>query len=305
MEAFMENETPNFYPLTNDFMFKAVFGNRRNTDMLKQLLQTTLTLPTEELKSIKVLDPLFQRVFKKEKQSVLDVRLETSGSIQINVEMQVLKLKDFTQRIIYYLSKLSTDQIHSGDSYDKLKQSICVVIADHIVSKDNTDYINSFVFKNKKTNEIWTELQKVVIIELPKLPEKYNNTDAWEFFKCFTFKTEKEFAMFAKQHPKIKPLYENVKRLSLTTRLRMIAELREKARRDDLARLGAAIDEGREEMAKEMEAKTKEMVKKLAKKSKKLTEKSKKLAKKSKENEELKRENERLNEKIRQLGKDI
>jgi hypothetical protein len=88
----------------------------------------------------------------------------------------------------------------------------------------------------EKTNEIWTELQKVVIIELPKLPEKCNGTDgtddadAWEFFKCFTLKTKKEFAMFAKQHPKTKPLYENVKRLSFTTRLRMIADMRENER---------------------------------------------------------------------------
>jgi predicted transposase/invertase (TIGR01784 family) len=199
---------------------------------LRMLLQTIPGLEQTEITKIRILDPFLKRLFARDKMGILDIHIQTKSGKHINIEMQVERGAGTKQRIIFYLSKLSTEQIGIGQKYSRIKQSICAMLTGYVLFPASSDYIHSFVFMNEKTGEIWTDLQKVVIIELPKIPVDDDNTSNWEILSCFNLNNAEELKMFALKHPKVKPICDNVVRLNFIRSVRMIAESREKLKRD-------------------------------------------------------------------------
>ncbi|GMO45610.1 MAG: hypothetical protein Ta2G_00530 [Termitinemataceae bacterium] len=236
-----------FYTLQNDFVFKSVFASKRDKAPLKMLLQILPGLEHEEIMEITLLDPFFRRLFAGDKIGILDIKAETKNGKQVNIDMQVEKLKGDKQRIIFYLSRLTAEQIGIGDQYFQIKPSICAMITGHVLFPESSKYVHTFVFMNEETKEIWTDLQRVVIIELPKVPKDDDKSEGWELLKCFTLKNEEELKMFAQKHQRVKPICDKVIHLNLRRELRMFAESREKYRRDMTAMKDYAWDEGHAE----------------------------------------------------------
>jgi predicted transposase/invertase (TIGR01784 family) len=250
-----------FYTLTNDAVIKAIFADKKDMSALRMLLKTIPGLEQSEITHIKILDPFLKRMFAKDKQGVLDLHLETRGGKHINVEMQVQRSAGTKQRIVFYLSKLAIEQIGIAQKYTRIKQSICAMLADYVEFPKSKDYIHSFVFMNEKTYEPWTDLQKVVIIELPKVPSDDDKSSEWELLKCFNLKTTEEFDMFGERHPKVRPICENVVKFNLLQSLRLLAESREKLRRDIASYKEYAWDEGWDEGHAAAKAEADEVIK--------------------------------------------
>jgi predicted transposase/invertase (TIGR01784 family) len=74
------------------------------------------------------------------------------------------------KRLVYYAAKLLQEQIKRGQDWGKLHQVISIVICNHDLLPDEQSYINSYEFRNGRTNRSFTDLIKFVILELPKLP---------------------------------------------------------------------------------------------------------------------------------------
>jgi predicted transposase/invertase (TIGR01784 family) len=60
----------------------------------------------------------------------------------------------------------------------------------------------------------FTDLLKVVILELPKLPEKGDEA-VWPWLQFFKCKKQEEFEMLAMKHPELKEAVSCVKKMSL------------------------------------------------------------------------------------------
>lgn len=56
-----------------------------------------------------------------EKYSRMDIRMKANGRL-INVEMQIKDEGDYKDRSLYYLSKLYSGQLKSGEVYGSLNQ---------------------------------------------------------------------------------------------------------------------------------------------------------------------------------------
>jgi predicted transposase/invertase (TIGR01784 family) len=104
------------------------------------LLQILPGLEKEEIEKITILDPFLKRVFAKDKMGILDIHIETKTGKRINVEMQVERGAGTKQRIIFYLSKLTIEQVGIGEKYTEIKQSICAMIAGHVLFPRSSDY---------------------------------------------------------------------------------------------------------------------------------------------------------------------
>jgi hypothetical protein len=48
------------------------------------------------------------------------------------------------ERIIFYLSKLITEQIGKGTDYENIKRGICIVITDYILAPESSVYHDQF-----------------------------------------------------------------------------------------------------------------------------------------------------------------
>ncbi|MDR1637165.1 MAG: Rpn family recombination-promoting nuclease/putative transposase, partial [Treponema sp.] len=194
-------------PLADD-VFKGIFADQRNIDNLADFLMPIARLPAEEYSRLTIVDPYLRRLFKKDKQGILDVKVLTKSGKVINVEVQVCRFAAIRKRILYYLARLIGEQLRRGDKYERIQQTIVVIICDHLipgepgqaeepgylsgmVSGDGRPggkerYLNSFSIRNDEDGETFTELVKIITIELPKVPRKRDGNAAWPWARFFT-----------------------------------------------------------------------------------------------------------------------
>jgi len=157
--------------------------------------------------------PLLRKVFKTEKSGIVDLKLNTKSGKIIHIELQVEKRSNMRNRILYYASRLIGDQLKLGDDYEKLRQSITIVICDHNLLEKESSYINVYELRNEEKNS-FTELLKIIILELPKLPEKLDRI-VWPWLKFFKCTEKEEFEMLALKYPELEKPVFCAKKMSL------------------------------------------------------------------------------------------
>jgi len=169
-----------------DFAFKQIFGEQQNIGNTRAFLKTLLDVPEDEYDNLTVVSPNLGSIFRRGKRGIVDIRLTTKSGKIIHIELQVEKRKNMKNRITYYLAKNLSDQLKWGDDYIKLHQVISIVICDHNLLEEEDYYYNEYGLKNDKNN-YFTKLQKLIILELPKLPETQDSV-IWPWLKFLTCK---------------------------------------------------------------------------------------------------------------------
>ena len=227
---------------SNDFVFKRIFGIARNAPLLVDLLSSATGLPPEEFNRLRLVDPHLRKEDARDKLAVLDVRVETKSGMSIDIEIQVNNHPWLRERMVYYLSKMVTGQIHEGDNYDKIKKSVIILITDFSFIDDSPDCLNRYQLVNIKNGSVFSEALEINTLELPKMDNDRSllGTRLREWLMFFRAKTEEEFMLAAQKNPKVGRAVAILKRLSADERARMIAEDHEKARRDQAACLKGA-----------------------------------------------------------------
>ena len=73
--------------VTNDYVFKRIFGKQGNESILKDFLIAVLELPIEEIEIVK--DAHLDRAVVENKSGILDIKATLNNKIIVNIEMQV------------------------------------------------------------------------------------------------------------------------------------------------------------------------------------------------------------------------
>ena len=229
----MKYET--FISPLEDYAFKQIFGEQQNIENTRGFLKTLLDVPEDEYDNLTVVSPNLLSIFRRGKRGIVDVRLTTKSGKIIHVELQVEKRKNMRNRITYYLCRNLSDQLKWGDNYNKLRQVISIVICNHNLLEEEDYYHTEYGMKNDK-NRYFTELQKLIILELPKLPEEEDGP-LWPWLRFFTCKKKEEYEMLAKKHPELKKTVQCVRKMSLLEQWRDIQFHRNLAKHDERNRL--------------------------------------------------------------------
>jgi predicted transposase/invertase (TIGR01784 family) len=246
MEKTMKQKK-DFIPPMDDDVAKNLFGDRKNMRFTTGFLTPMLGLPEDEYRKLAIANPALLRRWKTDKLCILDVLVETNSGIVVHVEFQVEGQTDFIKRITYYLAKLIADQMGSGFKYDQVHPTISVVITSHPVKPGEPGYLNSYGMCNLKTGGLFTDLQKLIIVDLSKVPETDDGTALWPWLKFLKCKSLKEIEMLVVAHPEIGPMVVEYKKMTLGQRWRAIREEKEKIWRDKMAREDFVREEGKQE----------------------------------------------------------
>ncbi|MCL1863466.1 MAG: Rpn family recombination-promoting nuclease/putative transposase [Defluviitaleaceae bacterium] len=233
-------------PVTSDFIFKLIFGDQRNVDILADFLKSVLNIPDEEYDTITIIDPYVKKEATDDKYSVLDVKLHTKSKNIIHIEIQLWPLPELKERSIYQQSKMITEQMSSGENWKTIKRVVSIIITNHDLIKEDDDYHHQFRYRTKYGVE-FTDLKEINTLELSKLPETTENTDLWYWMKFIKSNDGEVLDMIAERKPQMKKAVGFLKELSADERTRMLYEEREKARRDWVSLMGGARNEGRNE----------------------------------------------------------
>ena len=270
-------------PLSNDYVFKRIFGKGGNERILKSLLEAILKI---HIQKIEIKNPEIPKEAIDEKLSILDIRAEINENTIIDIEMQVGNTTAIDRRLVVYNAKLIAGDIKVSEEYNKAKDTIVICILNDNVLKRNA-YLSLAMLKYEETEEIryvdmgykkedkyLTKMCKYYIIELPKFKKKKPKVaDLLEKWLYVIGGDQKMMNECKDENEEIKEAVKQLKEMSADEYERELYEIRERSRltynteMNEARRKGLA--EGRAEGMAEGKAKGKaEEKKEIAKKMK-------------------------------------
>lgn len=229
---------------TVDFCLKELLHNEK---VRKGFVAAILHKDPKEIKKTTLMPTILRQEFEDDKIGILDVRVEMEDGTQLDIEMQVQYFPYWDRRILFYISKMYTGQIQSGDSYSKLKKCIHVSILDFICFPDDEECYRTIRFCDCKTGKEYTDIFEIQILELPKLYGKEVNSDIVKWMRFLSGKSRKEFEEMAKTDEYLEEAYCTLKKLSADEMKRLEYEQREKAIRDHQWMMDGAREMGMQE----------------------------------------------------------
>ena len=236
----------------NDVVFKMIFADKNNNDILVDFLQSIIDLPPEEYASLEVVNPNLRPEDEEDKRSVLDLKLQTTSGNVIDIEIQLCNNAWMKERIVYYTAKMLTEQISAGDRYDKIKKVITILIADFTLIKDSNSYKNQYVLRTAD-GAIFSDIMEIVLLQLTQIPNVSDLSKLYDWLQFLKTKRVEELMELAERNPKIHKALGILERLSEDDETRMLAEAREKMRRDIDSMVYSGRMEGQDYIIKLME----------------------------------------------------
>lgn len=242
---------------TNDFIFKKIFGQTKNADILKDLLEAIL--PEIKIDKVEInKDVSLERKIMTEKLGILDVVATLNNSTKINIEMQVKNYYNTIERSLFYITGMYHENLEKGTDYTEIPKSISIWITDYNIFEEGPIHEKARI-KREYENKILTNKIELHYIQLPKFQEKSkritNKLEQWLTF----IKNENVEEIKMIENKYIKKAEKELEYLTGDEETRRLAELREKAIRDEMAAMSKAKKEGitetKQEVAKKMLAK--------------------------------------------------
>ena len=215
---------------TVDFCFKELMQNEK---VRHGFLAALLGKRQDEISTTELLPTILRKKSLDDKYGILDVRIRMTDGTQIDLEMQVALFEFWTQRILFYLSNMYTDQIKEGDSYSKLEKTIHVSILNFTHFPEDTNCYRKIAFCDVTTGDLYSDLMEIHILELPKLPPKAESENPIFLWMRFLSGTCKEdFEIMAQKDPYIEEAYQTLTQLSADEQKKLEYQARARALSD-------------------------------------------------------------------------
>ena len=170
-----------------DFAFKKIFGSEQSQEILISFLNGILYDGENVIQSVNILNPYQAPRIRGMKDTFLDVKATLSGGQTVIIEMQVLNVEGFEQRVLYNAAKAFSTQLNIGQDYTLLSPVIALTITDFEMFQDLDAVISRFVLKEKQDlTDYAIDGLELVFVELPKFHQALNQVDGlteqWIYF---------------------------------------------------------------------------------------------------------------------------
>ncbi len=134
-----------------------------------------------------MLDPFNPKEIAADKLSILDIKARDQSGRLFNVEMQLLAIQSFPQRILYYGTRLHQQQLHEGHDYGELKPTISISFLNYTLFPDvPADYHLRFRLLEERKHFPLTDNLEFHLLELQKFTkatdELTSDLDIWLYF---------------------------------------------------------------------------------------------------------------------------
>ena len=219
-------------PVKYDVVFRMFFADERNIESLTSFLKSVLHLAEEDYEEIEIADPHLLRDYNDDKLAIIDVKLHTKSKKTIHIEIQLKVTAGLVNRIIYYGSKLITEQIGDKGKYANINKVISIIITDESLFKDSPKYHHRFYICEPETGVVLSDLVEYHTLELEKLPDNEDGTKLYDWAKFIAAETEEELDMLAERNPEVGRAVVKLRELSADEKARDLYERRLKSERD-------------------------------------------------------------------------
>lgn len=249
------------YTLINDYMFKALL--QKNQKVLKQLICSLLHLQQEDIRSVKVTNPILLGAVQTEdfdgKTFVLDINVLLNDQTLINLEMQVADYRNWPERSMAYLCR-NFDRLQSGQDYMEIKPAIHIGFLDFTLFPEHPEFYATYMMMNVKNHHIFTDRIALSVVNLKHMELATQEDREWKidyWASLFKATTWEELKMLAEQNPIMGDAAETIYELTADEAIREQCKAREKQIKEmnTLVRERELAEQARDTVIRQLEEK--------------------------------------------------
>ncbi|MCD7922167.1 MAG: Rpn family recombination-promoting nuclease/putative transposase [Clostridiales bacterium] len=215
------------YRLTNDYMFRAVLQQSKNS--LKSLIASLLHLAPESILSVEITNPIILGNTIDEKTFFLDIAVLLNNYLCINLEMQVLNEHNWTERSLNYLCRTFT-AIPKGADYIDTNPAVHIGFLNFTPFPDIPEFYATYQMLNIRNHHLYSDKFTLSVVDLTQIklatPEdKQFHIDRWAtLFKATTWE---DIKMLAKNHQELTEPAETLYQLNAEENIRLQCQARQ------------------------------------------------------------------------------
>ncbi|MGN7300757.1 Rpn family recombination-promoting nuclease/putative transposase [Ferdinandcohnia sp. SAFN-114] len=237
----------------NDFLFKKLFGEEKDKDILIGFLNAILK---SDIVDVTIEKENLNRDKQDDKLGVLDIKAKTNMGEKFNIEVQLLDQKNMIPRTLFYWSKLYIEDFESGNPYSSLQRAVTINILDFKLDElRGEDFHTKFNLRESQSNNVLTNLLEIHFIEFPKFEEINDDVNnplhRWLLFLKEDI-SEKKLREVISMDVILNKAEEKLLKLSADPETRKEYERRAKALSDERSRLEDAENTGILKVAKSL-----------------------------------------------------
>ena len=225
--------------LKYDFAFKHLFLNR---EVRRHFISDALGIPLDEIREVRLANTFLWKRYWRQKKGIVDVMVELNNDSRVNIELQIEMLAYWDKRNLFYLSKMFTEGLLSGQKYEKLKRCVCISVLGFNLD-ERPEYHKVYRLRDETGHE-FSDMLEIHVIELNKPLNGTSRMDDW--IRLFNIRTEEELKMLeaSTKNVGIIEAIKEVRIMSLGKTLRALHEAKQKEIRDKNAREDYVRSEG-------------------------------------------------------------
>ena len=181
-----------------DFAFKEIMMNERARI---GFLSAVLKLDPADIRKTTILNTSLRKLHEDEKLGILDVRLLMNDTTEIDIEIQLSALNIWADRSLFYLAKMFTEQISTGQNYSVFKKCVSISILDFDLFHGESEFYSRFHIREDTRHILYTDKMEFHVLELPKLPKELREgcSDLELWAKFINSERKEDFDMLAEK----------------------------------------------------------------------------------------------------------
>ena len=196
------------YTFLNDYMFRVILQKHKN--VLRSIVCACLKLDAGDVQDIVVQNPIELGEAIDDKTFILDINVLLNNNTIINLEMQVLDLKDWSERSLSYLAR-SYDNVAKGDEYINVKPVYHIGFLNYTIFPEYPEFFAKYRMMNIKNHNVYTTKFNLYVVDLTKIElatQEDVDTGLVYWTQVFKAKTWEELRQMAERNQELQEATE-------------------------------------------------------------------------------------------------
>ena len=167
-----------------DCVFKAIFGDPENADLLLSLLNAVLR-PAVPIREVEILNPYVPQEFPSDDQRVLEVRARIHARDHAQLEVQLQVRPWMASRVLYTWADVYQSQLQRGSSFRELRPVISIWVLGQTLLPQTDRWHHRFAIWDHEADLRLSDHLQIHTLELPKWSPKGPGLaadDLWMYF---------------------------------------------------------------------------------------------------------------------------
>lgn len=233
-------------PVKNDFVFKLVFGNEENQEILTSFLSAVLKIPKEDLLELQIINKELT------KRDVLEVNFALPKGKKCAVQILITPLKLGRSQAVYNNSRLMVDRIEFGQGFSYMDQFITInIVGFDSLERESIHSVFGYAsVEGDSSNDLASP--QIHYLQLPYLKNEALlsslDQELIDWLRFIDGPTEEVLVELGQKNQEIAKAVQCLEAFSQDEKNRLLYTIRENERTDESLRMTFCRDQGIEQM---------------------------------------------------------